>query len=62
MAYFNEIKKLALERGVSQVDLDDIRDRFRVMGGFDEATLMRTIENYENANVWALVGQSLVMI
>jgi hypothetical protein len=62
VAYFTEIKKLAQERGSSQLDLDDIRNRLRVTGGFDESVLTRAIQAYEDTNVWARVGNTLVMI
>jgi hypothetical protein len=53
---------LQQERGSRQLDLDEIRDRLRVTGGYKEDDLMRTIEQYENLNVWARVGNSLAFI
>jgi len=62
MEYFNQIRKLAHERGTKTISLEDVRNRLRLLDGFDEALLQRAIEMYEGLNVWAKVGESLMLI
>jgi DNA replication licensing factor MCM7 len=62
LEYYHEIKKLARERGVKQLLIDDIRNRLRLTDGYDEVLLNETIEQYENINVWGRIGQSLVFV
>ena len=63
--YYDEIKKLHEERGSSgnrEISLDSIRNRLRIAGGFDEATLTEAISRFEEMNVWAQVGDSLIFM
>jgi hypothetical protein len=57
------------ERGVStngtngnQISLESVRNRLRIAGGFDEATLMETITRFEEMNVWTQIGDSLIFM
>jgi DNA replication licensing factor MCM7 len=62
--YYSEIKKLYDEAaaGTCQLTLDAIRNRLRVSGGYDEATLMEAIDRYEELGVWTRVGESLTFM
>ncbi|KAI3641824.1 hypothetical protein MIR68_000093 [Amoeboaphelidium protococcarum] len=57
---YQEIRKLRDERGIDQLDVEDIRDRLRFSGGFEEARLMETIKKYEDLNVWMESGNKLI--
>jgi DNA replication licensing factor MCM7 len=59
---YQQIRRLRDERGAHQLSLDDIKDRLRVAGGFDDGQLAETIEKYEELSVWMRVGESIVFI
>jgi hypothetical protein len=62
VAYFTEIKKLAQEIGSSTIEISAIRNRLRMNGGFDEATLEAAIKYYEDANVLIKVADTIIMV
>ena len=59
---YQMICRLRDERGVGQLDMDDIRNRLRATGGFDEEILTQTVEKYEELSIWMRVGQSLAFV
>jgi DNA replication licensing factor MCM7 len=59
---YQEIRKLRDERGMDQLELEDIKNRLRFTGGFDEQKMNEAIEKYEELSVWMRVGHTLVFI
>lgn len=59
---YQAIRKLRDERGSNQIALDEIRDRLRVTGGFEEQILNDCLQKYEDISVWMRVGDSIVFI
>lgn len=62
LEYYNQIKVLLSSRPDKQIGLEEIRNRLRLLDGFDEELLMKTVQQYETINVWTLIGSTLVLV
>jgi len=59
---FQQMRQLREERSVDELELEEIRDRLRAMGGFDEMKLAATIDKYADMNIVMRIGQKVVFV